>query len=620
MRPALPPFTLVVALAVSWLQSAAWAGFTDIQQDSGIDYLFAGPGDPVQNHAGAAVVDVNGDGWSDIIVARFGERPFLYVNQGDGTFEEEGVARGLSGAVDASAFGAGDFDNDGDEDLYMAPHDKDRNWLYVNDGAGNFTEEALARGADLSTTIRKKSGYSIGLVDYDADGWLDIYISEGGILTSDENHLHSALLRNLGQDSPGHFENVTIEANLVQPIEGSGQSLQNGFATAWGDFDRDGWQDVYLVSDFGTSKMYWNNGDGTFLESTSASGMGKDEFGMGPAVGDYDADGLLDIYVTSIFDAFSLDRFDTHTGNKLYRYIGDRKFEETAFDAGVNLTDWGWGASFFDHDNDGDPDLVATNGSSISAGGNPDTTPFVPSATDPTTLFENDGTGSFENITAGSGIDDTDLGKALLILDYDNDGDEDIFIANSKTPPVFYENDAASSSNKWIRLKFVGDRSNRDGYGAIVVVDDDGRSQTSLYNPTNAYIGQREKVLHFGLGAAGETLDRVKVYWPSGVVQESFGLATNQIHVLIEPESSNALPEIVAQPVGGNFEKGSSVTLSVEAIGDPVPVFIWEKDGEPLDGETNSTLFIKRFIPYSTGTYRVKVINQNGFVYSEEVE
>ncbi|HEX2100164.1 MAG TPA: VCBS repeat-containing protein, partial [Candidatus Synoicihabitans sp.] len=351
------------------------AGFADVSVASGIDYVHAiesqVPLNPAENnarptrtmqsnYAGAAAVDVDGDGWTDLLAARHVLPPVLYINNRDGTFREEAVARGLGSAVNAGAFGAGDFDNDGDQDILIVPAKGSRYWLFINDGTGRFREEAIARGAAVSTTLHDHEAYSVGLVDYDRDGFLDIYVSEWGIPSSAENHLHSVLLRNVGASAPGTFVNVTAAAGLTQPAPGA--THHYGFASAWADFDGDGWPDLALVGDFGASRMYWNNGNGTFTESEHASGVGLDEFGMGVAVADYDRDGRLDFYVTSIYDRFYNERAGTHTGNKLYRNLGNRRFEEVARPVGVDRTDWGWGAAFFEFDNDGDPDLIVTNG------------------------------------------------------------------------------------------------------------------------------------------------------------------------------------------------------------------------------------------------------------------
>ncbi|MBD5781857.1 VCBS repeat-containing protein [Pelagicoccus sp. NFK12] len=610
-----------ISLAVSFLALAsrdAFSAFSDVSGQMGISYLHSRKTDPVNNHGGAAVVDVNGDGHSDLIFARYGKAPLLYVNDGTGSFSEEAAARGLGGALDAAGFGAGDFDNDGDQDLYLSVHRGSRFFLYINDGTGNFTEEAVARGADLAVSESDHQAYSVGLVDYDLDGFLDLYVSEWGIEVDGERALHSALLRNRGTEAPGHFEVVTEQAGLLQPVK---TTRQNGFSTAWSDFDGDGWPDLALVADYGKSQMYWNDGDGTFTQSTKSSGVGFDENGMGVAVADYDGDGLLDFYVSSIYDEFSNEKKGSHTGNKLYKNMGGRNFQEVSVPAGVSRTGWGWGAAFFEYDNDGWFDLVVTNGMPIAEGADRNTTPYADADDDPTTLFRNLGDGTFQNATVPSGIADKRYGKALLVLDWDSDGDEDLVVVNSHSDPVFYESDASENGNDWIRLTLKGQVSNADAIGATVVVTDGGMSRTLSYNPSNAYIGQREAALHFGLGASDGVVDSITISWPTGLRQTIENVSANQVLELVEPSNAPLPPRISSQPVAeDSYRFGSPLDLSVEATGSPTPLFVWEKDGETIEGESASRLRLKRLAPFDAGTYRVKAINAGGSVYSAEVE
>ncbi|MBK1878316.1 FG-GAP-like repeat-containing protein [Pelagicoccus mobilis] len=594
------------------------AAFTDVSNAIGISYLHSEKNDPVNNHGGAAVVDVNGDGHSDLIFARYEQAPLLFVNDGNGAFTDETAARGLSGATDAAAFGAADFDNDGDQDLFMTVHEGDRFYLYINDGAGHFVNEAANRGADLVVTGQDHKGYSVGIVDYDLDGYLDIYISEWGVEVDSERALHSALLKNRGSEAPGHFTVATEEAGLLQPAK---STTQNGFASGWADFDGDTWPDLALVSDYGKSQMYWNDGDGSFTNTTEASGVGFDENGMGVAVADYDNDGLLDFYVSSIFDEYSNNKNGSHSGNKLYRNNGDRNFQEVSVPSGTSRTGWGWGASFFEYDNDGFFDLAVTNGMPIAEGADRNTTPYADADDDPTILFRNLGDGTFNDVTNGSGVADVRYGKALLVLDWDSDGDEDLVVVNSHSDPVFYESDAAAGDNDWIRFTFSGTRSNRDGVGTSVKVTEAGVTRHLYYNPSNAYIGQREAALHFGLGNSDGTIDTVEVKWPTGLVQTLTDVSANQVLELVEPDDAPTPPLFSQQPVPAlSYAFGDPLMLEVEAIGTPAPVFVWEKDGETIEGESSPRLHLKRVVPFDTGTYRVKAVNAGGEVYSDEVE
>lgn len=588
------------------------AKFSNAIVESGLDHIQAES--KSSKHGGAAAVDVNGDGYTDILVARDEMSPLLFINQGDGTFSEEASIRGIVNVQNLGGFGAGDFDNDGDQDIFVTPRLGNRYYLFINNGAGIFSEEAQDRGAAVETTIEPHRGYSVGIVDFDLDGYLDIYVSEWGVASNDDNAKHSVLLRNRGEGEAAHFENVTEHAGLTQP---SNNTMQFGFSSGWGDFDGDGWPDLALVSDFGTSLMYWNNGDGTFKEATNFSNMGVDENGMGIAIVDYDQDGKLDIYITSIYDRFSNNRDGSHTGNKLYKNLGNRKFRETATEAKVARTGWGWGASFFEYDNDGDPDLVVTNGSIVSAGTNPNTTPYVDAVDDPTALFVNQSDGTFINVLGGTGIVDRKLGKAIVVFDYEQDGDEDLFITNSGDHPILYQSDASTNGNNYLRLSFEGTVANRDGYGCIVRLTTGDRTQTLLYNPSNAYIGQREPFLHFGLGGAS-VVESIEVIWPSGIVQTITDTAANQVLKIVEPFVEQFEPSVTTDPTGGSFSVGDRLELFADGNGQPAPVIVWEKNGIPIEGATGPTFHIKKLTPYDAGNYRAKFINSKGATYSTE--
>ncbi|MBC2606791.1 FG-GAP-like repeat-containing protein [Pelagicoccus albus] len=596
----------------------AAAAFTDVSAQMGISYRHSLKSDNANAHGGAAVVDVNGDGYSDLLFARYQKAPLLYVNDGTGAFSEESAARRLSLAQDASAFGAADFDNDGDQDIYMTTHEGNRFYLFINDGTGQFSEEAVSRGADLTVADTPHKGFSVGLVDYDLDGYLDISISEWSVTLDSEFAEHSALLHNRGAEAPGHFELATEASGLLQPVS---SDTQHGFSSAWADFDGDSWPDLALIVDYGKSQMYWNDGDGSFTRDTESAGVGFDENGMGVAVADYDGDGLLDFFVTSIYDEFSNQRDGSATGNKLYRNMGNRNFQEVAVPSGVSRTGWGWGTAFFDYDNDADFDLVATNGWPLAEGADPKTTPFAAAGEDATTLFLNNADGTFDKAPSGARISDNRYGKALLVLDWDSDGDEDLVVVNSFSDPVFYENDAASKSNDWIRLKLEGTVSNRDAIGTVVRVVEDGHASLLNYNPSNSFIGQREGYLHFGLGESDGVVDRIEVRWPTGVEEVFDSVSANQILTLVEPADAPVPPLISKQPEANeSYEFGEELVLEVEAIGSPDPIFIWEKDGVVIEGESDSRLHLKRLAPYDAGVYRAKAVNAGGGTYSREVD
>jgi len=385
--------------------------------------------------------------------------------------------------------------------------------MYLNDGAGHFTEQAVARGADIAVA-GGSFGQSAAMGDYDRDGFLDI-------VTSDWNELvatsASRLLHNQGAANPGHFQDVTAASGINQfPGDTSYR-----FSPRFADMDNDGLPDLAIAADFGTSQLFWNNGDGTFTDGTQAAGVGTDSNGMGSTIADFDADGDLDWFVTSINDP----TFPGRDGNRLYVNNGDRTFTDGTDAAGVRDAGWGWGTSFLDFDNDGDLDLIATNG-----WGNGFTD-------DQTTLWENNN-GVFADVSTVTGITDVSINQGLLNLDYDNDGDLDLFIIRKAGQPILYRNDGGNDNN-WLRVETQGTVSNRDGIGANIVIDPDstvaGDEQYRFIDGGSNFLSQNQMLAHFGLGAVSN-IDTVTITWPSGIVQQFFNVAPNTILQAIETE------------------------------------------------------------------------------------
>ena len=499
---------------------------------------------PERMSGGAAVADFDGDGLVDLFVTRLDAPDILYRNVGDGTFEDRTAAAGL-GNFDLRSNGGAwvDIDNDGDQDLYVTTIGDKRFYLFINDGGGRFTEEGVERGAAIQTN-ELHIGFSIAVGDYDRDGWLDLHITEWGSdsVISTGAPSHARLLRNRGTEAPGHFTDVTVSAGvqlddvrtqaLGGPNSNSMLSLSDGaglngpfaFASAMIDLDGDGWPDLAVASDFGQSRLFWNNRDGTFTDGSVAAGIGSDRHGMGSTFGDYDGDGDLDWFVTSIMDQstncdsiliqdesarVSLGcRSSLAAGNRLYRNDGNRLFADATDSAGVRDGGWGWGAVFFDYDNDGDLDLAMVNGMSHSA--TPSTSAFQPPK-----LWQNDGSGRMTEIGAESGLLHLGAGKGLLTFDYDGDGDLDLFVVNNGSTPRLYRNDGGNS-NPWLRIRLVGASSNRSGVGARVSVAPrwGGPSQIREIGVRSHFLGQSEIVEHFGLGAGIAEVAEVRIWWP----------------------------------------------------------------------------------------------------------
>lgn len=513
---------LLVLGACARLQDAGAAPtFVKVTAAAGINHVqSAGTGQQAMT-GGVAAGDFDGDGRVDLFFTRIDAPDVLYRNVGN-SFVDVSAQAGFTQTLPTNGVAAGDIDNDGDLDLYLTGSESIRNYLYVNDGAGHFTEAAELRGASVtalpSTTLR---GQGAAFGDYDRDGYLDILTSDHSRPTATSG---ARLLRNLGAASPGHFVDVTHEAGLdVYRTPLAVPDMSYRFTPMFSDIDRDGATDVLYVSDSRTSQLFWNNGDGAFTDGTLPAGVGTDKSGMGSALGDYDRDGDLDWFITSIFDTPFLG---THPGNRLYRNNGNRTFTDVTTTAGVRNSGWGWGTNFLDFDNDSHLDLIATDG-------------FIAGFTgDRTMLWRNNADGTFADVGLASGVTDTGQGRGLLHLDYDEDGDLDVVIANYAAAPILYRNDGGNEGH-WLRVKTVGTVSNRDGVGALVTVTPNAEhpEDFQIWEITagDSYLSQSELTAHFGLGGFSDAIDQVTIQWPSGVFQTLFDVPVDSVLIAQEP-------------------------------------------------------------------------------------
>jgi len=461
-------------------------------------------------------------------VTRSDVSAILYRNNHDGTFED--VTTSFFGAnhlknVNTNGVGAADIDNDGDLDLYVTAQNTNRYYLYINQGNSSFQEQGVSRNAVIQNSSTH-FGTSPAFGDYDQDGYLDLYVSEwatqpAGVMTNNR------LLHNRGSDAPGFFTDVTTASQVVVDDDQGGAVIAYGFSPGFADLDGDGRPDLALGADFHSSKLFWNNGDGTFSNGTAAAGVGKGINDMGSVIADYNGDGKLDWFTTAIVNS---------EGNHLYRNEGNRVFSDQTDAKGVRDGGWGWGTNFIDFDNDGDLDLINTNG-------------FVGEQflNDQTRFWRNDN-GQYVEVSNQVGITDTGEGRGLLTFDYDNDGDLDIFIVNHAGQPVLYRNDGGNNNN-YLRIKTVGTQSNRDGIGAKITIVPDleadldpalGVIQGTMFHEVNAnstYLAQSEITAHFGLGNLDQ-VDLVSIQWPSGDVQNFFNVDANQLFIATEGQAT----------------------------------------------------------------------------------
>jgi enediyne biosynthesis protein E4 len=517
--------------------SMSWS-FVDVTSEAGLAYEHGYLDDffsaPRLTAAGVAAGDYDGDGWIDLYVVRGSIGPnLLFRNRGDGTFEEVGQSAGV--ALDGT-LGSGptfaDYDGDGHLDLlvlgvgFTDNHDglATPPTLFRNRGDGTF-EDVTAKAGLVVT----RDTYSASFADIDRDGDLDLFLTHWGTFprpgTPAEN-----LWRNNGD---GTFTEATLAAGITPYVHPDIGMVDLTFSANFADLDSDGWPDLLLASDFGSSRVFHNDGDGTFTETTSP--VISDENGMGSAVGDYDGDGDLDWFVTAVYDPRGVTSPSWGaSGNRLYRNRGDGSFEDATDEAGVRQGYWGWGATFADLDNDGDLDLVHVNGWGPAA--TEETAPFLD---DPTRVFLSRGDGTFVESAAALGIDDHGQGRGIVAFDYDGDGDLDLFVANNQQAPRLYRNEGGNRQN-FLDVVMHGIPPNTQAIGARLVLTAGGRTQIREIAAGTNFVSQNPAVAHFGLGAA-QTVESLRVIWPAGGEAEIHGVAAGQRLVVEQTEKSVGL-------------------------------------------------------------------------------
>ena len=455
---------------------------------------------------GAAAGDFNNDGWQDLFVITGGATPDrLFINNGDGTFSERAAEWGVAYAHVGAGAAVGDFDRDGWLDIYVTSFgptgvEPGRHLLYRNNGDGTFSDVAVAAGVNRTAPSRADAfGASFG--DYDLDGDLDLAVA-GWVSVSGGNRL----FRNNGD---GTFDDVTATALDV------GLYFTHGFSPRFADMDNDRWPELLWVADYGGT-LYFRNERGLFHEHTAAAGVGLESNGMGQALGDFNADGLLDWYVTSIYNTAPTGQL----GNMLYLNQGGHVFVERGAAAGVNDGGWGWGALADDLDLDGRLDIVETNGWSNEQWQN-----------ERCYVYMNNGDGTFDDVAGAVGVGHDGQGRGLLALDLDNDGDRDLVVLTMGGPLTLYRNDVAGPGANWLRV-FLDTRRRPDlapnGFGARVTVQAGGAAPQMRYLDGGCgYLSQSELSAHFGLGAA-PGIDELRVDWPNGRTDTFRDIAVNQ--------------------------------------------------------------------------------------------
>jgi hypothetical protein len=515
----------------------ALANFRHHSGEAAKDYIFDTPS------GGVAIFDYDADGRPDIYLvngsttaAMRGKekapRAALYRNLGNWKFEDVTDKAGVANERWGFSVAVGDYNNDGRADMFVGNFGVSR--LYRNNGDGTFTDVAEKSGV-------ARKGWSTGASwgDYDSDGRLDLFVP--GYVQIDLNNLPprptdagksgvaGCQFRGVPvmcgprglpgegdtlyhQKADGTFEDVSVKAGVSDPEK------FYGFSSAFVHVDDDKLLDLIVVNDSTPKQLYINKGNGTFQEIGYPSGValnenGREQAGMGLAVGDYDNDGRVDFHITNFSD----------DSNVLYHNDGDKNFTDVTFQAGlgeVSIPFLGWGTSFVDYDNDGWLDLFVVNGHVYPA---VDAHQWGTSYAQQALLFRNI-KGKFERVGAppGSALANAWPGRGLAVGDLDGDGRRDLVINNLDAEPVVLRNTAAASGH-WLGLRLIGDvakKTPKDAIGSSAYLTTGDVRQRQDVLSGAIYCSQNDLTLHFGLGAATK-VDKLEIKWANGSV-ESF--------------------------------------------------------------------------------------------------
>jgi len=529
----------------------------------------------IYGHNGVSVADIDNDGFDDLYVCQTAGLPNrLYRNRGDGTFEDITEASGLGILENTVCALFADFDNDGRQDVILVRNNGPL--LFLNQGDGKFQQKA-----DAFQFAASPQGTFTGaaVADYDRDGWLDIYFCLYSYYQGTDQYKYPSPYHDAENGPPnfmmrnhrdGTFRDVTAASGLDK------NNTRYSFCCGWGDFNRDGWPDLYVVNDFGRKNLYRNNGDGTFTDV--ARQMGAEDIGAGMSVSwfDDDNDGAEDIYVANMWTASGvrvsmLDAFKPGSppdvralyqkhamGNSLLRNR-ETKFEDATAAAGVGVGRWSWSADSFDFDHDGFADLYVVNGM-VSGPSRYDLNSFfwrqvIANSPDQAgsahdyeqgwnainelirsdgswsgyernVFYANNGDGTFSDVSAAIGLDYIEDGRSFALSDFDHDGRLEIFLKNRNAPQVRIVKNVLQDLPPSISFRLKGTKSNRDAIGASITIETSVGKQTRMLQGGSGFLCQHSKDVFFGLGDAKGAVSAT-IRWPSGLVQQLKNLPTN---------------------------------------------------------------------------------------------
>jgi len=468
----------------------------------------------------------------------------LYRNNGEGTFTDVTEKAGVPGTAYGLGCVWGDYDNDGFPDLFITQYGG--NVLYHNNGDGTFTDVTDKAGVAGLESGKFHSGATF--FDYDRDGRLDLYVGSyvalepNGPLYCMLGNVESSCPPTAYEGSPaalyhnngdGTFTNVTKAAGIFQP---KGKNL----SVAAADYDNDGWPDIFVANDGVEAYLYHNQHDGTFTETAPITGIayamnGKTMAAMCMSLGDYDNDGWLDLYISDF------------QGNSDHIWRNDHKggMNEVSGTAGITMPTFNvlsFGGGFFDYDNDGWLDIFIANGHVYpeveTAGG--------AHYRQLNTVFHNLDNGKFLETTKETGVAALPrrVGRGVAFADFNNDGFVDVVVANNGEAPFLLQN--SGNKNHFLNFKVIGTKTNRDGMGARIRVTSGGISQIREIEGGGSYMSQSDLRASFGLGTA-RSADKVDVIWPTGEHQVFQNVAADKFYRIEEGKNELEMQNIAGR-------------------------------------------------------------------------
>ncbi|MGP0071865.1 MAG: FG-GAP-like repeat-containing protein [Bryobacteraceae bacterium] len=582
----------------------------------------------IYGHNGVSVGDIDGDGFDDLYVCQPAGLPNrLYRNRGDGTFEDITESSGVGLLENTACALFADFDNDGRQDLIVVRAAGPL--LFLNQGAGRFR---LKPNAFQFASPPQGTFTGAAAADYDRDGWLDIYFCLYSYYQgadqykyptpyyAAENGPPNFMLRN---NRDGTFRDVTAQSGLNQ------NNTRYSFCCGWGDYNRDGWPDLYVVNDFGRKNLYRNNGDGTFTDVAKDAGVEDVGAGMSVCWFDGNNDGFEDLYVANMWTAAG-ERISTQNifqpdapaetralyrkhamGNSLLRNRGDGTFEDSTVSSGTGMGRWSWSSDAWDFDHDGFADLYITNGM-VSGPIREDLNSFFwrqvvansPDSAKPSEDYEkgwnevneliradytwsgyernvfyaNNRDGTFFDVSGAVDLDFLEDGRAFALADFDHDGRQEVFLKNRTAPQLRLLKNVTAELPPSIALRLRGVKSNPDAIGSAITIN----GQTKMLQAGSGFLSQHGKDVFFGLGEIKGPV-KATIRWPSGLVQQLHGLPVNH-RVLVEEgaEPSRIEPFKKSPIIAASKIQARALPSTIETwLLSPVPAPNFSPSGKP---------------------------------------